>query len=345
MELNKKLVFDEYGRSTAYFYTEDKDIINEKIKKQWTRLKGHTCEPGVWLRSPDTWLADLTDFNKVFYYGNPIINFAYFDFLHNLQTSGSLDGFIKYVVSRRKVFYAGFEFAISTGISLETEIRLLGSDSRLDTLKRDIFINFLNSQDYYKYFNNAKTFLEKTRDIYQNVLPYEELDYRVKEFYEKLKSFYACLNVNIKYSSLTIPSVSNNLPEHDILLLIPTGCFKYFSTFVNKENIEKVMFWEFHMNSNNNREYKLFEKDMCGKRVLIIDNVYSGKTINRIAELVKIRGGIPIKFGLFPKNEYSLRELDYFVFIDTVFKANDIPKRQNWCLQLYKKALGGNVRK
>ncbi|MCK5107430.1 MAG: hypothetical protein KAQ83_01770 [Nanoarchaeota archaeon] len=337
-KLKDKIVFGENGRSNATYYSNDLEEIGSFVNEGWKFELDYNGK-GVWLRSPDIWLVDLSDIQKINYYGNPIINLAYFNYLNELIKSNNIRPYIKKVICKNKIYYNGFEFEISSGLVLETEVRILGSDTRLNTLKKDLFQDFYESKEYKQYFNDSKKFLGKTEIIKQSHIPFEDQDKSIREFYKNIQNLYNGINDHVEYYPKIINNFIEQLPPHDNLVLIPSGCFKYLSSLLSKENIDKIMFWEFHVNKHIKKNVTLFKKDLKNKNVLIIDNLYSGKTMDHMSNLIKKKGGNPIRLGLFPKSAYSIRKTDYVFFIDRVIKTTSINPSKEWYLELYKKVL------
>ena len=82
MDFQRKVIFGENGRAMAAYKTKNSEEIKEKKELGWTATLIDKAQT-YYLRSPDTWLVDLSDFFKVNYYGNPIVNLAYYLFLTN----------------------------------------------------------------------------------------------------------------------------------------------------------------------------------------------------------------------------------------------------------------------
>ena len=123
-------------------------------------------------------------------------------------------------------------------------------------------------------------------------------------------------------------------------LFIPWGCFSYISSFINADNISKVMFWEAHSGKDRSHKNRYLAKDLKGKKVLIIDNSYSGSTLNQMSKIVKKEGGIPIRLALFPKSRFSVENSEYILFIDEILESSSIDlSKKDWLKDTYKKIL------
>lgn len=336
--LKNFLVFGENGRSIATFYTSCLEELKEYTDCGWSFEIDYKGK-GFWLRAPDEWLVDLTDPYKIYYYGNPIVNLAYYNYLTSFAEKNRLKEYIDFVISNNKIFYKNFEFVIADGIVLQSEIRILGSDKRIKNLKHDLINSFIESNRFDEFYNQAKDYLGKIRNIKfakksENNLTLTEIDY-----YNKVNKYLKVVKEKATIKDDFILSLSKQLPEADVIILIPTGCFKYMSSILNTKNMDKVMFWEMHVNSHVNKSFTLFKKELENKKVLIIDQIYSGKTLDIIKSLVLKQGGIPITLGMFPKSLYSLKSTDYVAVLDKVFVVGEIEKNKNWINVLYKKIL------
>lgn len=336
--LKNHLVFGENGRSIATYYTLNLEEAKDYIDNGWSYeidYKGN----GLWLRAPDEWLVDLTDPFKIYYYGNPIVNVAYYNFLKSLAKKNQLKEYIDFVISNNKIFYKNFEFAIADGPVLQSEIRILGSDDRLKNLKHDLIKSFVKGFYYNSYYSEAKECLGKIKSIQFSYKFKEPISTKEAEFYHTLNKYLKIVDEKSEINHKVLKNLKKQLPNCDIIVLIPKGCFKYMSSIIDETNIDKVMFWEMHVNSHVNKCFTLFSKDLKGKRVLIIDQIYSGKTLEIIKNLVSSQGGIPITLGVFPKSIFSLNNADYVVFLDQVVATSDIERSEDWIIKLYKKYL------
>lgn len=336
--LKNHLVFGENGRSIATYYTLNLEEAKEYIDNGWSYEIDYKGK-GLWLRAPDEWLVDLTDPFKIYYYGNPVVNLAYYNFLKSLARKNQLKEYVDFVISNHKIFYKNFEFAIANGPVLQSEIRILGSDMRIKNLKHDLIKSFVNGFYYNKFYSEAKDYLGRVKQIPFVYKHNEPISTNEAQFYHELNKYLKIVDEKASINNVVLKNLKKQLPDCDVIVLIPKGCFKYMSSVVDGSNIDKVMFWEMHVNSHVNKCFTLFGKDLKGKRVLIIDQIYSGKTLEIIKDLVSNQGGIPITLGVFPKSLYSLSSAEYVVFLDQVVATCDIERNQDWIIKLYKKFL------
>lgn len=329
MDFQKKVIFGENGRAMAAYKTKSSEEVKEKKELGWTATLIDKAQT-YYLRSPDTWLVDLTDFFKVNYYGNPIVNLAYYLFLTNKYKNNALNDYINYIMSKKPIYYKNFQYVVVFGIVLETEVRLLGSDNRLNNLKKDIFSDFYKSSYFKQFYSRAQKMFKGSLDFGSMFdKEGERNDLALKLFKEKVPD-----SENINFNFKIIDGLIPQLPEYDYLMLIPKSGYKYLSSVVDKDNYDKILFWEIHANTSI-KSQKNFNFNIKGKKVLVIDNIYSGKTMSIITELITKKGGIPITMGLFPKSFHSALGLDYFVIYNKVFCTKDFKYKKNWAVDSF----------
>lgn len=140
-----------------------------------------------------------------------------------------------------------------------------------------------------------------------------------------------------------IGNIIQQLPKFDLIIFVPTGCYRYIASFLEEKTTRKIMFWEIHRDRNQKHSNKFLEKKIKGKRCLIIDKSYTGKTLNYLAKSVKRGGGIPIRLALFPKGKLAIKNSEYVLLLDKIMKSDKINlKAQNWCEKIYKEILTKN---
>lgn len=320
----KNVTFLDYVKSGVVYYTDNLDELYFLKNKGW---KYSACSKGFRVNPPACVICDISDCNKIYEYQNVTFNLAYYLFLKNLIKNSKLKNFIDFIISKNFIKYKNFKYHILCSPIVETEIKIEGSDKRIFDLKIDLCIGFIQSKNYSEIFNyaleklngykilnkktfNVNSFSKNFQSFYNDLTDKTSL---VKNGFKPLKNFY---EIDIK------------LLEHlhyDILLFMPSGCYKFLQLFVNENNYEKVMFWDFHLDKMKNTTYKLYDKIMFNKKVLIIDSIYSGKTLEIAKRYVKNLGGTPITLGIFPKSKYAIKPLDYVLIINKVYKVSDLP--------------------
>ena len=148
------------------------------------------------------------------------------------------------------------------------------------------------------------------------------------------KIVYSQKKVNLQY----FPGLVGQLPNHDILVFVPSGCYSYISLFLNDDLIDKIMLYEVHTDRNQKSIRKAFTKNLKNKKCLIIDKSYTGDTLNRVSKLVEDEGGVPIKLALYPRSRKAVLESDYFLFLDQIIETKPSDYLEdNWAQILYKK--------
>ena len=320
---SRNITYVEYARSGVEFYTEDVEKVNLLKEKGW---KYNQYTSGFRVVPPEECIVDITNYRKAMQYNNSIINLAYFDFLTNLIENNSIKSFINRIIENDNIYYKNFDFLISYGPILDTEIRISGSDERIKKLKIDMLEEFLNNKNGKFYIDNIKRIIKKTRRL-------ETYRKNLKEQSDVLQNFYKRLNENIhliknincyNQNIEKIYNMEKIIENIDVYLFIPFGCFKYLSSFTNDDNINKIMFWEIHAEKSKEKTFKLFEKKLSGKNVLIIDNMYSGKTMTLAKSKVNELGGNPIVLGINPKNKNNIIESDYIMILNNIFSKNEL---------------------
>ena len=337
-EFRKKIIFGENGRSIATYYSSDLAEIHEYVSKGWSYEIDYKGK-GYWLRAPDEWVVDMTDPFKIYYYGNPVVNLAYYKFLKHYSDKNQLKEYVNIIIKKNRVYYKDFEFEIADGLVLQSEIRIIGSDSRVKTLKRDMFKNFVESTAYEKLLNYYKNCLGEIRDIEIERIEKNNYTPKIKDFYNKTNFYLKTIGSSTNESLKVIKKLVDQLPEFDVMILIPRGCFKFINSIVNDENVDKVMLYEMHVNSHVNKSFTLYGQSLKNKKVLIVDQIYSGKTLQIMKDIVIQQGGIPRTLGMFPKSTYSFYGSDYVAILDNIIKTNNMEITNNWIIKSYKQIL------
>lgn len=320
----ENITYVEYARSGVVFFTEDLEKARILKEKGWKYSK---CCKGIRIIPPEETIVDITDYKKVLQYQNLVFNLAYYDYIKNLIENNMLKGYINSILERNKFLYKDFEYLISYGPILDTEVRISGSDNRVKQLKMDMVENFIKSDEYKMYESNAKKVLGNPKNIKTHTKKFNEISDIQKQFYKEIKD-----NINIikevePYNQVIFEYTNLELLDEinaDILLFVPFGCFKYMSSFIDESNFNKVMFWEIHAENSKESTFKLFSKEIYGKKVLIIDNMYSGKTMKILKNKIIEMGGNPILLGLSPRNKNNILNADYISIINTIYKTSDI---------------------
>lgn len=324
MKIDVQLIFQnnikfvEYSRSGVVYYTESLDELYELKKLGW---KFNACNAGYRIIPPSVTVCDITECKKIEQYKNIILNLAYFTFLKKLKEKHKLEDYICRVLKNNEVYYKNFSFHVSYSPILEAEIKIEGVDQRLYRLKEDMLVEFMNQDDYeYAYLLSKKQI-----SINKMYIKEKENNPKILSFYETLMQKNSIVKpVNIPFEHYQIDTSVLETLEYDIMLFIPYGCYKFINLFINKNNYQKVMFWEVHIDQSKPNIHKLYAKEIRGRRILILDSVYSGKTLLYIKKMIEKMGGIPIVLGIYPKSKSVINILDYVLLINKVYKTDEL---------------------
>ncbi len=346
-EFDKGLKFNDYvtegahGRTGAFAITDDYDVVREKVRQGWSF---EFTQNGFWLRAPDVSLVDITEPFRIYQIGDSTKNFSAFRYLRDLKSSCNLPDFVNGVILREKDKYSGLDYYISEGKVLEGEIRIGGSDSRVHNLKTDIMSSVTQVKEWKQYFSQDQDFLGKTRTIPIHDKKLDDFGTKSADFIRYINGLnHALSDSNQPLGMKTLENTVEQLPNFDVMIFVPTGCYKYITSFLREDLVDKIMLWEVHIDPNESKTYKLMNKDIEDKKCLIIDKAYTGKTLTHMADLVRDKGGIPIRFGLFPKSRCAVEKSEHVLFLDRVFESNSMNlSDENWPMRYYKEVLGAN---
>lgn len=315
---NNNIKFVEYSRSGVIYYTNDLEELYELKSMGW---KYNICSKGFRIIPPSVTICDISECKKVEQYKNVILNLAYYKFLNNLIQNNKLNNFIKNILSEDELYYKNFDFHVSSGPILETEIKIEGTDLRINTLKQSMLIKFMLSKEY-----NDLYFYCKKRIVKNTLLEKKsEKNASILKFYNQLEekcSLIKKINIKREFYSLDLGDISDL--QYDKILFIPFGCYKFLNQFINEKNYKKAMFLEFHLDKEKPFSHKLYYDSFKNKKILIIDSVYSGKTLLKAKQMVKSEGGTPILLGINPKSKNIINILDYALILNKVYDCKKI---------------------
>lgn len=321
---NKNIRFVEYSRSGVVYYTNELCELYELKLNGW---KYNLCEKGFRIIPPSVTICDICECKKVEQYKNIILNLAYYLFLSNLIKNNRLSKFIDSIINENPLYYSNFSYHISTGPILETEIKLEGTDCRIETLKKHLLLSFLKTDDYNILYSKCKCNIKNNVMFEKKV----ENNSNVLNFYNDLiEKNLPLKNININTQNYCIDTTVLNKVDYDLILFIPFGCYKFIGQFINMDNYQKAMFVELHIDKDKPCTHRFHFKNMKNKKVLIIDSVYSGKTLLQAKEMVIQNGGIPILLGVNPKSKNILNILDYALILNKIYDCSDISSNINF---------------
>ncbi|MEI6266400.1 MAG: phosphoribosyltransferase [bacterium] len=334
-KLAELVIFDDsHQREEVSLMTYSVEELYVRMKDGWT-FKRHP--EGFILRAPEEWFVDLSDPYKVIYHAKIEENLAYFLFIRDLIKDNNFENYLHTIL--KKYHIGNFSFILLKGPSLKTEVRLAGSDKRISLLKDYSFFEFEQNNLFNCYVEKANKILRKDFKFKSKRVSIYDQPVAIRDFFFSLKDQFSPLNNFQKdtFNNVFFEDLFKGVPEADVYLFIPYGCFRYISSFVVAHKTSKIMLWELHTDKHYSQTSKYMAKNLKGKNVLIIDNSYTGKTLTMMADLVKKEGGNPIRLALFPKSELSIRNSEYVLFVNKFFSSKDINLvEDDWFLEMYK---------
>lgn len=326
----------ENGQSDAYIISANLEIVSSLILKGW---KASKQKEGYYLRAPSTWLVDMTDPFKIDYYTDLYVNFAYYFFLDELVKCGKVLEWIDNVTKLNACYYDGLEYTWTQGPIVESEFRIIGSDNRIKQLKDDLFEYFMQGNEAKKYLSYAKEYLGDINPLSIREKSLNSNNQELKKYFEHIDKIFSCHNIKI-YNPQNIHFDLNLLPEYKRLILAPTGCFDFLLSVIESTNVklDKIGYYEVHSDPKKiGFSYYNCEIEM-GDAVVVLDKVYSGYSLDEMAQMVKSMGGSPIKVGMFPKSRVGIKRCDYVIIGQKIFKAEEVLSTKEWIKVYYKKA-------
>lgn len=321
---DSNITYVEYARSGVEYYTESLEETRTLVGYGW---KYHKTSKGFRVVPPEVSIVDLTDYNRAMQYQNLYFNYIYYLFLKKLLKNNKLNNYINEILEKNKLKYKNFKFLVSIGPVLDSEIRIVGSDKRIEILKMDMLEKFINSTYYEKIIEQCYEEMEKYNELESYKIFLEERSSLEQSFYKDLSNQIGFLSNKKVYNEniFKIYNIEKLKKEYvDVIVFLPFGCFKYLSSFVTKDNVKKIMFWEIHADCNKESTFKLYNKNLKGKKVLVVDNMYSGKTMKLIKRMILEKGGTPIILGLNPKNLNNIKIADYVMILNTIYKSSEL---------------------
>lgn len=309
----------DYGVSVVEYHAEEAADFGELAANGW---KCNTYDGSHRALAPRVSLCDLVDMRKALQYDNDaLLNVSYTRFLNGLSND-DLNAYIDSVIGGNDK-YDGFAYHVAHGESLGNEVKISGSDMRIGVLKDDLVNGFRGLTEY--------------RDLCDY---YQDLGVRNCSFKQRNVGRIACTmfddledyarglsrSVNIPRAGYAIDAAELAKANADVLLFAPYGCFSLLRHFIDSSNCDRAMFHEMHFDKKKRggSNFEMFTQDLRGKRVLIIDTVYSGGTIKLMSDYVEERQGFPVVVGVNPKCVGALRTLDYAMVLDKVHNVDSL---------------------
>jgi hypothetical protein len=199
---------------------------------------------------------------------------------------------------------------VISGESINYEIRVVGSDKRIYSLRELLLDYFLINSDK-QYLVNKNMCLENKN---QNA------------FFENLINTYQKENIceNKKLQNIEIKKLMLPLENYDYVVLIPTSCFKYTGLLKNF-NCEKIFLVRTHASNNFLIEDTLnFPPNLNNKKCLVMDISYSGETLKFMRSYLSKFGAKVETLALFPKSQLAIKNSDYCVILDKFCSSKEL---------------------
>jgi hypothetical protein len=132
------------------------------------------------------------------------------------------------------------------------------------------------------------------------------------------------------------------IPKKDVYIFVPRAGLKYAFGFAeDRSYCSDIMLWECHIGPDLDKEMTIFEKDLKGKKVAIIDRSYSSNTLAYLSKEVEKQGGEPYTIALFPKSKAAIENCDAFIYLDKIFYKDSYsaPGQSVWYDNLFIKTV------
>jgi hypothetical protein len=274
IESGKKL--DKFHlREEVSFETLEYEDVTDFNSIGWTYKR---INNGYIVRAPEQWLVDLTDPYKVSACIDFTVNLAFYNFIKYLVKGNNFESFLKEVIKNNDI--QGLVVQYLQGPSLETEIRIAGSDNRVKNMQKLSLLEAMKNPDWQIFHKQAVLYLENIR--------LKNFDKRLFPIgVEKYQQFYMKVNEYLGKSNKTgrdlfilefIPGLFNDVPQFDLYVFVLWSSLRYIPSFLTDDNISKIMFWDPYY-GNINFPNRILNKNIIDKRILIIDTSYSGGTL------------------------------------------------------------------
>jgi hypothetical protein len=329
-------MYHPHIREDVVIASDDLSFVLEKVKQGW---QIRNSKKGVLLRSPEVWLADLTDPFKITRNGGIVENYAIYSFLRSKIQSNQFREFMDEILDNNQ--FSGLNTCLLNGESLDLQIRLAGSDSRVFDFRNALVRKIKTDKVWEETVKYTCDYLGADRKINVKSCSISEMGKTGADFYLLLKEFHKLNFPTFPYFEIKecYTVIWDKIPEADYYLFIPKSGFKYALGFVDfHKRFDHVFFYEYHAQNTVYEDSVLFEKDVSNKRVAIIDESYSGNSLSCVAGIMKAKGGVPLTIALFPKSYLAIQKSDYCIVIDKLLPSSAIADGENWDRQLYRKA-------
>lgn len=311
----KNIQFSKYGRSGAIVLTKNKTTAKELKQAGWNcYLKDVTYR----LNPPTLNLVDVVDIEKAMQYQNLIFNYALYKYIRTLNQKRVLNDYCLKVIKFHKIFFKDFAFHLSIGPILKYAVKIEGSDNRIYKFKSYLLNYILNDREFIGLYNKYSDLFSKPPNIKQEYI--KEDNIKLQENYIKQ---YQANNYKCKNKSFQVDFSQIELDKFDYFIFILNGCFKIMPYFDLNKYKSKIIFWEVHMDATKGANNFGDLEELKNKSVLVIDSIYSGKTMLYIKKVLKdITNKIDI-LGVFPKSDSVANICDYILVLNKVIKKTE----------------------
>lgn len=311
----KNIQFSLYGRSGSIIRTKNKNINNQLHQVGWSSY----FKDGVYRLNPPTLnLVDIVDVEKAYQYQNIVFNFTLYKYLKILSKQNELEKYCCNVIERNKIAFKDFSFHISISPILEYAIKVEGIDNRIYKLKPYLIKYLLEDEKFIKIYRQNLKLLKKCQTIKTQKVSKENLELQQKYLKE-----YNIFNWNLEDRKHKVDFEEVPLEKFDYIIFILNGCFKILPYFDLKKYKDKIVFWEVHIDETKGiNKFQNIDK-LKNKSVLVVDSVYSGKTLLYIKEKVKSVTDNVQLLGIFPKSDNVANICDYSLILNKVIKKKE----------------------
>ncbi len=308
----ENIQFSKYGRSGAIVLTRNK---NTAIKLKQAGWNCYLKDDIFRLNPPTLNLVDIVDIEKSLQYQNLIFNYSLYKYIQLLNKKRKLEDYFFNVIEEHKIFFKDFAFHISIGPILKYAVKIEGSDSRIYKFKPYLIEYILEDKNFIELYNKYITLFGDKFNIKQEYIKKENV--KLQESYIKQ---YKANNCRCKNRTIKVDFSQIDIEQFDYIIFILNGCFKIMPYFDLDKYKNKIIFWEIHIDKTKGTNDVGDLEKLKNKSILVIDSIYSGKTMLYIKKILKnITDKISI-LGVFPKSDSVANICDYIIVLNKVIK-------------------------
>lgn len=311
----KNIQFSLYGRSGSIVRTKNKRINKQLKECGWNSY----FKDGIYRLNPPTFnVVDIIDVEKANQYQNIIFNFTLYKYLNMLNQKNELEKYFQNIIEKNKIVFKDFSFHISISPILKYAIKIEGCDNRVYKLKTYLIRNLLEDKEFMKFYRQKSKLIKEDQNI-----KIQKVDKENIKLQKKYMKEYNISNYDLKERSIKINFNDIPLEKFDYIIFILNGCFKILPYFDLKRYKDKIIFWEVHIDKTKGiNKFNDIEK-LRNKTVLVVDSVYSGKTLIYIKEKIKSITENVQFLGIFPKSDNMANICDYSMILNKVIKRKE----------------------